>query len=412
MSRLNKFTAFAAILLTALSVYPQNLQADFQLTDAIQEFGEKRYVKTGPARLHAGPLRIHPTLVNRVGFDSNILSEPEDEKHDVVFNVRPGAILELPINKHQLAVGYAADFEIFTKHRNHKQNDANQDFFALADLNFPDWYVNVLEKFSETSSRSGTTFTSRIPRFDQSINPKIGYRWKRFTFESGFRHFLRDFRQQVMDPFDFQVTEFTEVLYYDLFARLKAFFEYQFAKIDYNDDYTRKAFVNQMRVGLQGEIMPRLTAKVRTGLQFRNSTTSSEPDFYSWIGDILVEYQVRDNFKVHAGFSREPVEATFQSVNFFKEHLLKVGFDYEVRPNWTVFTESKYYRHDYAERAVIGQTDGFRHDNHIGVETGLRYITRDWLSWKLSYEYLRRASNFGSLDYTDHQVSLTSNLAY
>ena len=402
----------AAFLLFLLLTLPVRLFADFKLLDAIEEFGEKRYVKPLASRLKAGPVRIHPSLTNQAQYDSNILLASPDPREDVIFNIQPGVILELPIDKHQLAVGYEADFEYFSKRKDGNQNDQNQNFFALADFSFPSWYVNVLENFSETSGRSGTTFTERIPRYDQSINPKIGYRRKRFTFESGFRHFVRDFRRQIDDPFDFQMVEYTGVLFYDLFARLKALLEYQWGQIDYDDNAQRKGTFNQVRAGLEGEIFPNLIAKVRAGPQFRNYRLSSKPDFYSWVANVSLEYRIRKNLKLKTGFSRNAVEATFGNVNFYKEHLLNFGVDYQVRPKWTLFSEFRYFRHHYAERATISPVTAFRRDNHVRSRSGIRYEPQEWLDLVLDYEFLFRDSNFPDLEYTDHRVTLSSNLKY
>ncbi len=396
---------FALILFTSSSAF-----ADFKLRDNIKEFGEKRFVKTGPTHLKTGPLKIHPFVRNGVAYDSNILHESGDPKDDVVFNIRPGAILELPVNRHQFAVGYEADFEVFTKR--HDQNDANQNFFALADLNFPNWYVNVLEELKETSSRSGTTFTSRVPRIDQSINPKIGYKWKRFTFETGFRHFIRDFRQQVNDPLDFHLTEWNGVVFYDLFARLKTLVDYKLANIKYEDSPQRRGTFHQARVGFQGELYRNLFMDVRLGPQFRNYHASAKPDFYSWVGNFELEYKVRENISLMANLSREAVEATFGDVNYYKEHVFGTGIEYTLLKKYVLFTTFEYKRHDYAERATLDFRTGYRRDHHAGVKTGIKYLINPYMEVETGYQYLRRDSNFALFDYTDHVVYLDSKLSY
>lgn len=387
--------------------------ADFEILDAIQEFGEnRRYVPPSKEPLRAGPLRIHPFVKSRVQYDDNILLEHEDAREDVVYNIRPGAILHLPINKHQLAVGYEADFEIFSKDRHADQNDQNQSFFALADFQFPNFYVNVLETFQETSSRSGTTFTDRIPRIDQSIHPKIGYKLKRFTFEAGFRHFVRDFRRQIDDVFDFQATEFTGVIYYDLFSRLKALVDYQFAQLDYDDNFTRNANINQVRAGVTGELMPNLFFKFRAGPQFRNYDISSEEDYNSFVADVEFKYNFRERLVLELSAGREPVEATFGEVNYYLQHFIQFETQYKLWPKVTPFFKTGYYRHNYGERAALGDRSGYRRDNIFGVSPGIRYAVQEWMEFELSYEFLRRASNFSDLSYTDNRVSLSSKLAY
>ncbi len=404
--------AFLLSLTYVFLIFAPSLRADFRLLDAIEELGERRYLRPLPARIKAGPLRVHPLLRNSVTYDSNILRENPDRRQDVIFNVQPGIILELPVNKHIVSVGYEADFEFFTKRRHHFLNDQNQNMFALVDLHFPDWYVNVLEKFSETSSRAGTTFTERIPRYDQSINPKIGYKWRRTTFEAGFRHYVRDFRRQIHDALDFQMVEYTGVIFYDLFARLKALIEYQFAQIDYDDAFERVGTFQQVRAGLEGELHPSVLAKIRIGPQFRNYDESSQTDFYSWVGEAAVDYQIRKNVKVYTGLSRQAVEATFQNVNFYKEHLARLGVEYQIRLAWLYFLEGRYYRHDYSEEASLGGQSGIRRDQHWGARTGLRYTPREWLELELAYQFMHRNSNFSTFDYNDNQVSFSTALSY
>lgn len=393
-----------------LFLFSSSVFADFKLLDAIQEFGEKRFIKPQPTRLKAGPLQIHPTLRTSVQYDDNVLLEQEDEKKDVIFNIKPGAILEIPIDKHQVALGYEGEFEIFSKLS--RQNDQNQAFFALGDFHFPDWYVNILERLVETSSRSGSTFTGRIPHIDQSIHPKVGYQWKRLIFEAGFRHFLRDFRRVVDAPFDFQLYEGSGVIYYNLFARLKALLEYQAGWIVYDHNPTRRGTIHQGRVGVEGEVLPNVLLKARVGPQFRNYRTASEADFNSWVGDLAFEYEVRKNLKLKLTLSRSPVEATFGEVNFYKEHAAGFGVEYQLRPQWTLFAEPQYALHHYAERAVLGNQVGFRRDRLISSKSGVRYLAREWLEFECAYEFLYRESNMQGLSYNDNRFSFTTNLTY
>lgn len=386
--------------------------ADFKLLDAIEEFGEKRYLHAAPANLHWGSLKFHPFLRKSVQYDNNILLEPDDRRGDVIYNITPGAIVELPIQKHQIAVGYEADFEIFSKSRHKRQNDVNQNFFVLGDFHFADAYINILENFSETSSRAGTTFSDRIPRYDQSINPKVGYKWKRVTFEQAYRHYLRDFRQDSFSNFDFEVHEWTSTIFYDLFARLKALIDYQHAQIAYKENRSRRGFVNQARIGLDGEAFRNFKVQFRIGPQIRNYGSSSEHDFRSFVVLTRAEYQLRQNLKLTGRFSREPVEATFGQVNYYTEHYFSGGFEYEFVPRWTLYHETGLFKHHYAERETVDNQTGFRRDGHLAVETGLKYVFRPWWQFGLRYEFLGRDSNFPGFDYADNRVTLTSDLLY
>lgn len=406
-----RFRILLSLLAFAI-ILPQPLHAEFELPDAIEQFGEKRFYAKTPGRLHVGPVRIHPSIKTGFEYDSNILLEDRDGKDDVIFEVLPGVVLELPVNTHQLTIGYEADIEVFTSQRHSTQNDQNQNFFTLLDLNFPSWYINVLEGFRETSSRSGTTFTSRIPRFDQNINPKIGYRWKRFILETGFRHFVRDYRRSIDDTRDFQAVEWNTVLFYNLFARLKTLIDYQWAQLDYDDFYERNGTINQIRVGIDGELMPNLLVEARTGIQLRDYEVPAEPDFRSWVADFKMEYVPRENITLTLGLSRDAVEATFGDVNYYVRHSLEQGTEYRFHPRWAVFNSFKWSDHDYAERVTRNGRTGYRRDAHFQWNPGIRYIPNEWLRMQLDYKYLRRNSNFSDFDITDHRIALTSKLSY
>ncbi len=401
-----------ALILFCFTSRVPKASADFRLLDAIQEFGEKRFVKQKPARLGYGPVRFYPRIRQAATYDDNILLEDDDNRSDVVWNTQPSIIMEIPIDRHQVAVGYEADIEVFTKSRHAKQNDQNQNFFALVDVNYPSWYVNVLERFTETSGRGGTTFTGRIPRYDQSIHPKVGIRWNQFILEQGFRHFYRDFRRQVDDSLNFQLVEWTTILYYDLFARLKALLESQVSQIDYDDDFERNGTFTQFRAGLIGEMIPNMKIELRGGMQFRNYETESETDFNSWVAAIKVEYRWRQNWLFHLSGERVPLEATFQNVNFFTRHIGRLGLEYQLTPQWIMFQNVKYYRDSYTERATVSTRSGFRRDNHMTYESGVRYLPTEWWELELSYEFFYRNSNFNTFDYTDNRVSLSTTLAY
>lgn len=401
-----------SVFFTGCFLFPQSVFADFKLRDAIQEFGEKRFIETTPGKnLKAGPVKIHPTLETRATYDSNILRENVDRREDVIFNVRPGAILELPIDKHQLAVGYEADFENFVKRSD--QNDQNQNFFALADFNFPSWYINILEEFTETSDRAGTTFTARIPRIDQYVNPKVGYRWKRLVFETGYRNFIRDFRRFGERELDFKLNEWTNVVYYDLFARLKALVDYHIGFLDYPNTFKRNATINQFRVGLEGEVRPNLFVKTRTGMQFRNYLDNNEPDYYSWVLKSEVEYRARKNLKLKAFFNREPVEATFGDVNYYLEHQGGLGFEYLLQNKWVAFGDISMAFQRYAERATLSpETTIYRRDRVFSLKPGVRYLINPSWQMELAYELALRHSNFSGFNYADNVVYLSSKLAY
>jgi hypothetical protein len=394
----------------ALLVSPEVARADFKLQDAIREFGEKRWVQVGPTRLKAGPLRIHPSLRNAVTFDDNVYLTRTKRRSDVIFTVAPGVIIELPIDKHQIVVGYEADFETLTI--NSHQNAQDQNFFSLVNLHFPSWYVNCLERFMHTSNRAGTTFTERIKRFDHSLNPKLGYKWKRATIEAGYINFFRRFDQSIYKLYNFNQNGLTGVFYYDLFARMKIVLDYMWTQIDYPGDRTRKNTVNQARIGFEGEIFPELLVKFRIGPQFKHYHLRARHNFNSWVGTAELKYQMRQNLRFELGLHREAVEATFDPVNYYIEQGVRFRAEYALRPQWITYLEFGWYLNHYQERATVGDRSGYRRDSHIITKPGLRYLFRDWMEFELSYQFLRRNSNFTFFNYGDHQVTFTSVLKY
>jgi hypothetical protein len=384
--------------------------ADYQLQDCIREFGEKRWVKSGPDRLKVGPFKLHPHLRTKFEYDDNVYLTHTKARKDFVFTVAPGAVIELPIDKHQVTVGYEGDIQTLAENSN--QNRQDQHFFALGDFHFPSWYLNVLEKLDFTSERSGTTFTQRIPRMDQLVNPKIGYKWKRATFEADYRNFIREFRRTVDKPYNFRENAWTGVFYYDLYARLKALVDYTFSQIEYPSNHTRNLHINQSRVGLQGELIPEMFVNLRVGPQFRTYRYHERHDFNSWVASGELAYLWRKNWRFKAEFTREAIEATFQNVNYYVRHGLRGVIEYKFRPRWVVSEEFWYAKDNYAERATSDDRSGFRHDNNFSSKTGIKYLFRDWVEFELAYEWYRRNSNFSNQTYNDNRISFTSLMKY
>ncbi|MDD5670937.1 MAG: outer membrane beta-barrel protein [Candidatus Omnitrophica bacterium] len=392
--------------------FSESLFAEYKITDAMQQFGEKRFLAPKPARLRLGPLRVHPTFRSQVEYDSNIFLENHDSREDVIFDIVPGGIIEIPFDTHQITVGYEADREIFSKARHADQTEWNQYFFSLIDLRFPNWYVNVLEKFAATSSRAGTTFTTRIPRYDQTVNPKIGYRWGRTTLEAGYNCFLRQFRRSTDDQRTFNLNEWSGVVYYDLFARLKLLLEDKISRIEYPDNFQRNGRFNSLLVGFEGELWPRLITRLRTGWEYRKYDETFKEGFNSWVGVFDAQYQWRERTKIRFSMERAPIEATFGNVNYFTRHIFRLGFDYLMGFRWTYFQDHKVYLDHYAERTTLNAETKFRHDTTLAIATGFRYRLLEWMSLELAYEFARRGSNYTTFSYTDNRVSLMTTVDY
>ena len=353
-------------------------------------------------RLIYDDLEIHPRFRAEHVLDSNVLLEARDEKLDNIFREVPGIEVVLPIGDHYVKADYETQFEQYVKTNNN--NTENQEFKTEVALNFTDMYIVTKESISHTTSRAGTTFTERIPRFENDVSTHVGYKFNRFTLDSGYGNFYRSFDTSREKNLNYRTNKWMGNLAMDLTAKTKMFVDYVFTDYDYSKDPTRDGVGNQIAGGLQGSFLPKTSLYSKFGYERVSFGTAGEIDSNNFVAEVGALYEPVAKTTIDVGWKRQTAQSTFANTNFFTEDRLFVRLRHDFTEKISGETGIAYANQDYDERNNFGAGAflGKRDDDLLTIDVKLLYQFTDWLSGDIKYQYNRRDSNASLFDYTDN----------
>lgn len=346
---------------------------------------------------------VHPHLGAEYVLDSNVLLESGDEKLDSIFRQEPGAEIIIPIQDHYLKADYRAEIEEFTKFE--RENDQNQYFESEASFNFTDLYAHADQGIVQTSSRSGTTFTERIPRFEHKVDSIVGYKFNKVTLEAGYNNFYRSYDTTSLKNLNYQAHEFSGRAFVDATPKSKAFMEYAFTDYNYMKDATgtRDGVGNEVYVGVKGAVLPRTTLYSKFG--YEQVRHDESDDAHNFAADVGVDYNLRPGTGANLGWTRSVEQSTYSTTSFFTQDILFLVLYQRMSEKLTGKVVLSYANQDYEEKATAGPgifTDRERNDDLFSSGVTLTYEVNEWVNTDIAYQYNRRDSNASVFDYTDH----------
>ncbi|MBI4395379.1 MAG: outer membrane beta-barrel protein [Candidatus Omnitrophica bacterium] len=354
-------------------------------------------------------LRIRPRYRQEFELDDNVLLESGDERLDVIFREKPGVEFILPIDDHFVRLDYEAQFNQFAK--NTQENFVNQTFNAEGALNFTNAYLNVNETILQTSERSGTTFTERIPRFENTVDVTAGYKWNRLLWEAGYQNFLRDFASSREESLNYHYNQFHTTQYIDLTEKAKLLVDYVLTGYQYPHDNTRDGLSNRISGGIKGYFFPKTALFSKFGYEHQQYDKINEREADTFVAEAGLQYLPFAGTVLDFGWQRQVVQSTFVDTNFFVENEFFGKLNQRITGKLSLISEVSYVDQDYDDPTArgAGMFPGFageRNDDLFLANVGLYYAFTDWLSTDIKYQYSRRDSNASIYDYTDNLTTV------
>lgn len=357
--------------------------------------------------MKVGAIEVHPRIKVAEEYDDNIFWEPDNEKEDWITILTPGIRFNLPFNgkRHLLSLDYYADIAWFNKFSD--QNYQNHYITGLLDLNFPEWYVDLKDKFSpKTSDRAETEFTDRVERRDNRFTSLLGREFNKLAFELGYENFWIDYDPIEQDELDRMDNIGTLVGYVQVLPKTKALLEYNYADIGYYNSDSRDGSYNQVRIGLKGSPTDKMTLIGKVGYQDRNYSHSGEPDWNHISAYLDLVERFTERIMLHLNYALTAEESTYRINNFYKINRIRAELRYRIFTKFTIYLGGSFGKHDYPETTTEGNQTDKRNDDLWEAHGGLRYDIKDWLFTEIEYNYRERDSNLDLLDYDDNKISL------
>jgi hypothetical protein len=356
--------------------------------------------------------KISPFISERVEYESNIFQVPSHSQDDVIFKTIPGFVLELPLGRHKIDLGFRAEILRYVD----LTNQDTEHYFVLGNLllDFPGGLkLKLKEDFARTSDPPGTELTGRIKSNTNVLSPSaeygfaqryaigLDYVWANVRFDDTVQQLDRDEHTVGVTGF-YRIQPKTDLL---------ANFSYGIKDFDRanNRDVTR--YIGA--IGVRGEITSRLTSTLRLGYEVRDPDHGRVGSYSGPVvgGDLVWAPTERTRITLVA--DRSVQESVFATNLAYLSNLLTLSAEHFLTPKLLLTGRVFGGNGSYFEKAakVNGSFD-WRSDWVYAFSVGVEYQIQKWLGVSADYTHSRRDSNFDNFDFKDDIVGAKVTLSF
>jgi len=366
--------------------------------------------------IHIGTLEINPFVSLEQKYDDNIFLESEDhENHDWITTTTLGLDLNMPIipgreEDFTFKAKYAASFLKFWDYT--KQDRVDHNISALADFKFSnDFTFKIEDNFQKTAEPPTSELTALERRFRNTVQVVLGYMREKIGFDFGYKNIRDDYNN--LNDLDKHEHVFTTTGYYQLFPKTSIFGEYNFGEVIYDKNNTNSdSKYHQYRLGVKGQIAPKLTGLVKIGYKKTDYKDSSKNNFEGFTAFVNVTYDLKERTALNAYLERGSEESTYSTNSYFEYAKGGLKLDHELLDRLFLVGGGYYQINKYPDQTTEGSVTARRRDKVYDGTVGLRYEIKDWVFLETDYEYKQRDSKFATFDYKDNRFSTKVSITF
>jgi hypothetical protein len=358
--------------------------------------------------------KITPFVSQRVEYESNIFQVPSGSEDDAIFKTIPGFVLELPMGRHRLDLGFRAEILRYAD----LTSQDTEHYFVLGNLllDFPGGLkARLKEDFARTSDPPGTELTGRLesttnilsPSVEYSISPRfavgVDYVWTTVSFDddTGVEQLDRNEHTVGLTGF-YRVQPKTDLL---------VTFSYGTKNFDTANRRDVDRYIGA--VGVRGEITSRLTSSLRIGYEVREPERGDIGGYRGFVaaGDLI--YRPTERTRLTLVMERSVQESVFATNVAYLTNLLTLSAEHFLTPKLLLTGRLFGGFSEYFEKAPkrSGRLD-WREDWVGAFSIGVEYQIQKWLAISADYTYSRRESNFANFDFKDDVVGGKVTLSF
>jgi hypothetical protein len=356
--------------------------------------------------------RISPFISERVEYESNIFQAPSGSQDDVVFKTIPGFVLELPLGRHKIDLGFRAEILRYVD----LTNQDTEHYFVLGNLllDFPGGLkARLKEDFARTSDPPGTELVGRIKSTTNVLSPGVEYGltqryalgldyvWAHVRFDDVVQQLDRDEHTVGLTGF-YRVQPKTDLL---------ANFSYGIKDFERASDRDVTRYIGAL--GVRGELTSRLTTTFRVGYEVRDPDHGDVGAYRGVVlgGDVVWTPTERTRLTLIA--DRSVQESVFATNVAYLANLLTLSAEHFLTPKLLLTGRIFGGNGEYFEKAqkVSGRFD-WRTDWVYAFTVGVEYQIQKWLGVSADYTHSRRDSNFDNFDFKDDVVGAKVTLSF
>ena len=359
--------------------------------------------------------KITPFISERIEYESNIFQAHSGAQDDGISKTIPGFVLELPIGRHKLDLGFRAEI---LRYFNLTGQDT-EHYFVLGNLllDFPGGLrLNFKEDFARTSDPPGTELTGRLGSSTNVFTPSLEYRFaQRYAigFEYVFTHVKFDSDTGIVQNLDRDEHTFGITGFYRIQPKTDLLLNLGYGFKDFDGDTSRDVKRYFVTTGVRGEISSRISSTFRVGYEVRDPNRGDVGSYSGYIigGDFV--WKPTERTRIALITERSVQESIFQSNFAYIGNQATLSAEHYLTPKLLVSARLFGGTSDYFAKA--GKTNGtftWRSDFVGGVGVGIEYTIQRWLAVSADYTHTRRDSNFDNFDFKDDIVGAKVTLSF
>jgi hypothetical protein len=345
--------------------------------------------------------KISPFVSQRVEYESNVFQVPSGSQDDVISKTIPGFVLELPLGRHKVDLGFRAEVLRYAD----LGSQDTEHYFVLGNvlLDFPGGLkAKLKEDFARTSDPPGTELTGRINSSTNVLSPSLEYGFaQRYAIGLDYVWTTVSFdddtgvEQLDRDEHTVGVTGF-----YRIQPKTDLLVNVSYGAKDFDTANDRDVDRYITAVGIRGEITSRLISTLRVGYEIRDPDQGDVGSYSGFVvgGDVI--YQPTERTRITLVTERSVQESVFATNFAYLANLVTLAAEHFLTPMLLLTGRLFGGYGDYFEKAqkVSGRFD-WREDWIGAFSVGVEYQIQRWLAVSADYTHSRRDSNFDNFDF-------------
>ncbi len=348
--------------------------------------------------------KLIPSLSYTGEYDDNVFRKPSRTRSDYINTVAPGLAARLRLGgSDELSASYRAEI---LRYVNNGNLDTERHFFDLGgSAGFTKLSLYGKERFARTDDFPTSELTTRVKRNENEAGGGADWdAYGQWGIGAVANHFYVDYLDRDFDALDRTALTLGGRLYYRLTPRLRTFAEYnhvdeEFATASASDDVRHRGLL-----GIEGEITSRLTSTTKLGWEETHFKRSGQSDLPRLVVSSDTKFQPLERLGLRLLVSRSVQASTFVGNSQFVSTDMMLSADYTFRPRLFFMPRITTGVDEFPQKADNAGVFERRTDVRYGGGLGIRYEIQRWLHVDLSYDYLRRTSNFVNFGYVDNRV--------
>jgi hypothetical protein len=363
--------------------------------------------------------KVTPFISERVEYESNIFEVPSGSQDDVIFKTIPGFVLELPVGRHKLDLGFRAEILRYVD----LDSQDTEHYFVLGNvlLDFPGGLkFRLKEDFARTSDPPGTELTGRIESTTNVLAPSVEYGFTR-RFAVGLDYVWTTVRfdeETGVDQLDRNEHTLGLTGFYRIQPRTDLLMTFAYGTKNF-DGFSGVAGVDRdvdrfiWAVGVRGEITPRLVSTLRLGYEIREPKHGNVGEYRGFVASGDLVWHPTERTRISLVIERSVQESVFATNTAYVATLGTLTAEHFFTPKLLVTGRVFGGHGDYFEKAprVSGGLD-WREDWLFAYSVGVEYQVQKWLAVSADYTHSRRESNFDTFDFTNDIVGGKVTLSF